>query len=74
MRNVVLEIDGERHRLVPIRSDEVSCGQCSLNRYCLDQKKDAVLYCEKMAGLVGDDSVKKYSLHFKLEGDERREA
>ena len=66
MRNVVLEIDGERHRLVPIRNDEVSCGSCSLKDYCLNQTGGTVLYCEKLAKLV-DEDCKKYCLHFILE-------
>ena len=66
MRNVVLEIDGERHKLMPIKSDEVSCGQCSLVDYCIHQEKDTVLYCEKLSGLYGGD-INKYNLHFKLE-------
>lgn len=67
MRNVVLEINGARHRLVPIRNDEVSCGMCSLKDYCLNQTGGTVLYCEKMAGLLADEDTKKYCLHFKLE-------
>lgn len=73
MRDVVLEIDGERHRLCVIEADEVSCGQCSLKRYCLNQKENAILYCEKLASLFDDENARKYCLHFKLDRDERRE-
>lgn len=67
MRNVVLEIDGERHRLVPIRSDEVSCGMCSLQDYCMNQTKSAVLYCQELDKLMDEEHAKKYCMHFILE-------
>lgn len=65
MRNVVLEIDGERHKLVQIKPNEVFCGQCSLSKYCLEQKNDT-MYCEQLSPLYGGD-INKYNLHFKLE-------
>lgn len=66
MRNVVLEIDGARHRLIPVRNDEVSCGQCSLKDFCLNQKGGTVLYCEKLSKLV-DEDCKKFCMHFILD-------
>lgn len=72
MKDIVVEIDGKRHRLVENEKAECTgCYNCSLRDLCLVMYDD-VIVCERVNEMFGDEDADKFSLCFELDRDEKR--
>jgi hypothetical protein len=71
MKDIIVEIDGRRHRLEEWKEECTGCDNCSLSDLCLAADTD-VLFCERVNEMFGEKDVASFSLYFKLDEENER--